>query len=160
VLNQPLCAADESPGELAIAGNKFNGVHGPILQILLAEMRERAPFYWATTKARISSRCLSAGRTFVFAAIVGRSILEGKRVSAVNVPACSRRAAGDTSNPRARNDLWKNKEERARTLRVMFRFTSCTCNIFHRAFTSHVCSSLYYFYAALRAYAVRFAYGT
>lgn len=59
---------------------------------------------------------MSERRTFVFAAIVGRSILGASAsVSAVNVrpPVVD---GGDTSNPRARNDLWKNKEARARGL--------------------------------------------
>lgn len=57
---------------------------------------------------------MSERRTFVFAAIVGRSILGASVWVRLTCPPVV--DGGDTSNPRARNDLWKNKEARARGL--------------------------------------------
>lgn len=136
-----------------------------ILQILLTEKeREKekeTPETYSTSGARHlftgddkSAHFLpmSERRTSVRVRRNCRSIdSRGKRVSAVNVPACSRRAA--IRRIRARGMIYGKTRKSARGLYgscLDSRVAPATSSI-APAFTSHVCSSLYYFYAALRA---------
>lgn len=104
-------------GELAIANSRRVNLRAraqPNFCKFYVLMRNVRPFLRATTKACISSRCLSAGRAFVLAAIVGRSILGESGVSAVNVLACSRRAA--IRRIRARGMIYGKTRKSARGL--------------------------------------------